>query len=340
MLLESKRRAASVLITVLAILLVLALLPYASGLFAGPVLYVLWLPLHQRMARRIPARLSAAIILGLTLLLVVLPGFGLVTLLIAETQAAVNSVLTGPLLERLEALHVGPIALGPALAQAGNTFFQWLGSNAFAMIGTATRFVLGLLFTLVGLYYLLLNPGTAWQAVAPFIPVTADRAAALRERFHDVTWSTVVGTGLNALVQGTMVGGALAIADVSNAVFWGTVTAVLSILPLVGSGLVWGPAALSLILEGRAGAGIALIAWGLVAVANIDNILRPWVYRRFAHVHPMITLVGAVMGVEYFGLVGLVLGPLAIQYFFELIRMFREEHVQGWWEEGDVSRER
>jgi predicted PurR-regulated permease PerM len=80
---------------------------------------------------------------------------------------------------------------------------------------------------------------------------------------------------------------------------------------------------------------LALVLWGFLAVGNVDNLLRPWVYRRFAHVHPMITLVGAVAGVEYFGLVGLVLGPLAIQYFFELVWMFREEHVKGWWEEGN-----
>ena len=336
MLLESKRRAASVLITLLAIALVIALLPYASGLLAGPVLYVLWLPVHQRLTRWLSPRASAAVILALTVLVVVLPGFWLLTLLVGETQSAVASALSGPLLGRLNDLRVGPFPVGTALAQAGDTFFQWLGANAFAMVGTAARFFLGLLFMLVGLYYLLLSPGRAWQVVAPYIPVTPGRAEVLRNRFHDVTWSTILGTGLNAVVQGTMVGGALALAGFSNVVFWGTVTAVFSILPVVGSGLVLGPAALSAFLEGRAGVAIALVLWGFLAVGNVDNLLRPWVYRRFAHVHPMITLVGAVAGVEYFGLVGLVLGPLAIQYFFELVWMFREEHVKGWWEEPEL----
>jgi predicted PurR-regulated permease PerM len=333
MLLESKRRAASVLITLLAIALVIALLPYASGLLAGPVLYVLWLPVHRWLTRRISPRASAAIILLLTLLVVVLPGFWLLTLLVGQTQSAVASALSGPLLGRLADLRVGPFALGTALAEAGDTFFKWLGANAFAMIGTATRFFLGLLFMLVGLYYLVLSPGRAWQAVAPYIPVTSERAEALRIRFHDVTWSTILGTGLNAVVQGCLVAGALALVGTSNVVFWGTVTAVFSILPVVGSGLVLGPAALSMLLEGRVGIAITLVLWGLLVVSNVDNLLRPWVYRRFAHVHPMITLVGAVAGVEYFGLVGLVLGPLAIQYFFELVLMFRYEHVKGWWEE-------
>lgn len=333
MLLESRRRAAGVLVTLLAVALVVALLPYASGLLAGPVLYILWLPLYERLVRRLPARIAAGIILALTLLIVVLPGFWLMSLVLSEAQAAVGMVLQGPVLERLAGVELGRFAVGPLLAEVGDTFFRWLGQNAFSMIGTATRFILGLLFMLVGLYYLLLGSGSAWAAVVPYIPVTPERALALRQRFHDITWSTVIGIGLNALIQSLLVGGALALAGIPNAAFWGVVTAALSILPVVGSGMVWGPAALSLLVAGRPGAGLALLLWGFVVVANVDNLLRPWVYRRYAQVHPMITLVGAVMGVEYFGLVGLVLGPLAIQYFFELVRMFREEHVQGWWGE-------
>jgi predicted PurR-regulated permease PerM len=333
MLLQSKRRGASVLITGLAVALVIALLPYASGLLAGPVLYILWLPTHRWLSRKLPARVSAGVILVLTLLMLVLPSVWMLTMVVGEAQAALEGMLSGPLLDRIAALQVGPFAVGPAVVETGRTLLAWIGTNAFALIGTATRFVLSLLFTLVGLYYLLLNPGAAWQAVAPYIPVTAARAEALRERFRAVTYSTVIGTGLNAVIQGALVGGGFALVGISNAAFWGTVTAVLSILPLLGSGLVWGPAALSLLLEGRAGAGLGLAAWGFLVVANVDNILRPYVYSRYAHVHPMITLVGAVVGVEYFGLVGLVLGPLAIQYFFELIWMFREEHLPGYWEQ-------
>jgi hypothetical protein len=163
------------------------------------------------------------------------------------------------------------------------------------------------LFCLVGLYYLLVRPGDAWHAVAPLIPFSPERTEALRSRFEAVTWSTVVGTGLNAVVQGLLVGGAFALAGVPNAAFWGSVTAVLSVLPLVGSGLVWGPGAASLFITGHVAAGIAIAIWGFVVVANVDNFLRPMVYRRYASMHPMATLVGAVIGVEYFGMVGLVL---------------------------------
>ena len=323
---DISRRAAGALILVLGLALLFAMLPYLSGLLAAPVLAIIWRPLQDRLIRRMPPGPAAGIVLLLTFVLIVLPGVWLVTLLIGQAQNAVEALAQSPLLTRLDQVRFGNIRLGPALSQAGQSALAWIGGNALSIIGTAARRVLSLLFAFVGLYYLLVRPGDAWRAVAPLIPFSPERTEALRERFATVTWSTVVGTGLNAVVQGILVGSAFALAGVPNAAFWGAVTAVLSVLPLVGSGLVWGPAAASLLLSDHVAAGIAILLWGLLVVANVDNFLRPMVYRRFASMHPMATLVGAVIGVEYFGMVGLVLGPLAIQYFFELIAMYREEY--------------
>ena len=109
--------------------------------------------------------------------------------------------------------------------------------------------------------------------------------------------------------------------------FWGVVTIVFGILPLVGAGIIWLPAAISLFLSGHPGRAIGLIILGVVVVANVENVIRPYVFKRYSEVHPMITLVGAVLGVSYFGLIGLLIGPLALSYFFEVIRMYREEYL-------------
>ena len=118
------------------------------------------------------------------------------------------------------------------------------------------------------------------------------------------------------------------IAGLPNGLFWGVVTMALAILPVVGSGMVWGPAAVVLIMQGRPAAGILLIIWGVVVVGSVDNFIRPLIYRRFSAIHPLITLIGAIGGVSYFGLLGLLIGPLALSYFFELIRMYREEYLE------------
>ena len=139
--------------------------------------------------------------------------------------------------------------------------------------------------------------------------------------------ATVVGTGLTAAVQGAIVGLGFLVTGLNDPLFWGVVTMVFAILPVVGAGMIWAPAALSLVINGRPLAAIGLALLGLVVVANIENLIRPYVFKRYSEIHPMITLVGAVVGVSYFGILGLLIGPLALSYFFELIRMYREEYL-------------
>ena len=168
----------------------------------------------------------------------------------------------------------------------------------------------------------------AWKQVQPFIPFSRHNAELLRTRFRDVTISTLIGTGLTATVQGLLVGLAFWAAGIQNAVFWGVVTIVLAILPVVGSGLVWGPGALALAFGGQYRPGDRPGVWGVIVVGNVDNVIRPMVFRRWAQIHPFITIIGAFAGIQYFGLLGLLVGPLAISYFFELIRMYRAEYLE------------
>jgi predicted PurR-regulated permease PerM len=112
-----------------------------------------------------------------------------------------------------------------------------------------------------------------------------------------------------------------------NALVWGVITVVLSILPVVGSGLVWAPGVAVLAADKRYGWAVALAVWGFLVIGQIDNVVRPMVYRRWAQIHPFITLLGAIAGLRWFGLLGLLIGPLALSYFFELIRMYRQEYL-------------
>jgi predicted PurR-regulated permease PerM len=324
--LDSKQSRASWLVLLLGLALVVALWPYASGLLGAPVLYSITAPLHRWLARRMPRGVAAILVILLLVLLVAGPGTWLVTILVGQAQSAAQQIAGSPLLDRLTGLTIGPIDVGAQVAEAGKSLVSWLGQSAIGLVGTATRFVLNLTLSFFGLYFLLVGPDTAWGAVRPFIPFSDASADLLRERFHAVTTSTVIGTGVTALMQGTLVAIAFAVTGLGNAVFWGVVTAVFAILPVVGSGLVWGPAAITLFTRGETGWALAMLAWGGAVVGSVDNLIRPIVYNRYARIHPMVTLVGAIAGVSYMGLLGLLLGPLAISYFFELIRLYRAEY--------------
>jgi predicted PurR-regulated permease PerM len=325
---DTNKERAALIILLLAAGLFVVMVPYASGLLGAPVLYVLFAPLYRWMVgKKIPRSVSAALVILLAFLLIVLPGTWLIGMLVGQAQGVAANLVNSELLQRLSTLRVGQYEVGPQLASIGKDLISWLGGSALGFIGTATRFTLNLLFSFFGLYYLLLNAEGAWRASRPYIPFSRENVEILRERFRSVTIAMVIGTGLTAAIQGTLVGLGFWLTGLNDPVFWGVVTVVFAVLPVVGAGLVWGPGALSLLLNGHTGAAVFLIALGVIVVANVENLIRPMVFKRYSQIHPMITLVGAVAGVSYFGILGLLIGPLALSYFFELIRMYREEYL-------------
>ena len=326
-LIDTNHQRAALLVLLLGIALVIALTPYATGLLGIPVLYAVFAPLHDWLGMRVRPRLAASLVVALALFLIVVPGVSFAGLIVSQAQEIAAGVIRNPLLGRLRELRLGGIDLGPRLADLGTTVVGWVGSSAFGLVGTATRLALNLTISLFGLFYLLLQPQETWEAVQPYIPFSAKNTEKMRQRFRDVTTATIVGTGLTAAIQGSLVGLGFWLTGLPNAVFWGVVTMVFAILPVVGSGLVWGPGALALMIGNHALAGVLLALGGIVIVGNVDYVIRPRVFRRWANIHPLVTLMGALAGVPYFGILGLLIGPLALSYFFELIKMYGEEYL-------------
>ena len=327
--LDTKRDRAAFLIFMLGLGLAYALWPFSTGLIGAPVLYIMFAPIYRVLVRnRVKPGLAAALVILLGILLILGPGLSFLGVVANEAQDMAGGVIRSPLLSRLRELRIGPYDVGAQIESFGSSLVSWVGASAVGLIGTATRLGIQLTIAFFGLYYLLQAPDAAWRQVRPFIPFSGRNAEILRERFRDVTISTLIGTGLTASIQGLLVGLGFWVTGIPNALFWGVVTVIVAILPVVGSALVWGPGVAHLALEGRYGWAIALAIWGVVLVGNIDNVIRPMVFRRWAQIHPFITIIGAFAGIQYFGLLGLLIGPLAISYFFELIQMYRQEYLE------------
>ena len=326
--LSGRQQRAQLLIALLGIGIAIALWPYVTGLLAGPVLFVVFNPLYRLLRRWLRPALGSATVVATATFLILVPGLSTAGLVVNQAQQMAGKLIQSPLVSRLANLRVGEVDLGPRLVALGESAVSWIGSSAFGLFGTATRIALNLTIALFALYFLLLDGERIWAAVGPYIPFSDRNTERLQDRFRAVTYSTIVGTGLIAVVQGVLVGTAFALVGLPSAFFWGVVTAVFAILPIVGSGLIWGPGAIALGLGGDWAKAIGILAWGLVVVGSVDNVLRPIIYNRWARIHPIVTLVGALGGIRFFGILGLLIGPLALSYFFELIQMYREEYIQ------------
>ena len=329
MFLEDRQQQAAYAIVLLGIALIIALFPFASGLLAIPVLFVVFKPLYARVRRRARPAVAAAVVTTIGVLFLMIPLAMVAVIVVHQAQSLAAGLDQSHILAEVGRLRVGAFDIGPIIANMGRRIAEWISSSGFTVVGAATRFSLNLIIAFFGLYYMLQSSERLWLGLAPYIPFSSTNTERLRRRFEDVTVSTVIGTGLTAGAQGALVGLGFWATGLSNAVVWGVITSIFSILPVLGSGMVWVPGALLLALDGKMPQAVALSLWGAIVVANVDNLIRPVVFRRWANVPPLITIVGAFGGVRYFGLLGLLIGPLALSYFFELLRMYRQEYVGG-----------
>lgn len=325
--LHTKRERAGLLIAVLGVAIVFALSTFAVGLLGAAVLFVLCEPVFLRLRARVPIGVAAVLTLIFAILVIAIPVMWIVVLVADQAPDMIRGVQTTDVFSRLAAIRIGRFELGAELAKASGTFFQWLSQQAFDVVGGATRATLNLVISFFALYYMLVSGENSWSAFRQFVPFSEQASEELKTRFYSLTHATVLGTALTALAQGATIAIAFRLVGLPNAAFWGVVTGFTSILPVLGSAMVWLPAAGVLLMQQRYGAAVVLMLIGGGVTSNIDNVIRPMVYKRVSNIHPLVTLIGAFAGVKYFGLLGVLLGPLAIQYFFEFLRIYRRDYV-------------
>ena len=323
---QTRSRRARIAIGVLAAGVAWASLLFLAGLLGAMVLAVLLAPVYRAIAPRIGARRAALLLAVASAVLLVAPIALVLASAINEAPRVLQRVLASAAFARLADLRLGPLDVGAQLAEAGRTVVTWGSARLVSTAAGVTRTVLNLLLAVVGLYYLLPEGPVLWRRLRALIPFSAEGADHLAERFTSVTEAAVLGIVVTALLQGVTIGLAIWLVGLPNPLLWGAMTAVVSVLPILGSALVWVPAVAVLLLAERPGAALVIGLIGALVSSNVDNVVRPVIYRRVSGLHPMAGLLGAFAGVEMFGLLGLVLGPLAIAWCLELIRLYEREY--------------
>jgi predicted PurR-regulated permease PerM len=319
-------RRARIGIALLAGIVAWASLPYLPGLMGAVVLGALVGAPYRWLAPRLGAHRAAFLLAVASAVLLVAPIALVVVTALREAPAVLQRALASPALARLAELRLGPLDVGEQLAAAGRSILGWGSAHAVAAAGSVTRGVINLLLAVVGVYYLLPSRAALWRRISAFVPFSPRATDHLAERFSSITEAAVLGILAAGVSQGLTIGVAFWLVGLPNPVFWAAVTALVSILPVLGSAIVWIPGVVTLLLAARPAAALVLALVGVVISSNVDNVVRPVVYRRVSGLHPMASLLGAFAGMELFGLVGLVLGPLGIAWCIELLRLYESEY--------------
>ena len=196
-----------------------------------------------------------------------------------------------------------------------------VNSVAAATRGTAS-FLLSTFVMLYAFFFFLMSGRQLLERVLYYIPLEPEDENLMVEKFLSVTRATLKGSLVIGIVQGLLAGAGFAVAGIEGAAFWGTVMAVMSIIPAVGTGLVWVPAVIYLFVIGKAGVAIALGAWCLVVVGTVDNFLRPALVGRDTKMPDLMVLISTLGGLFYFGAVGFIIGPVVAALFIAVWEIY------------------
>jgi predicted PurR-regulated permease PerM len=202
---------------------------------------------------------------------------------------------------------------------------QFVASRALSIGQNTLRIAVYFFLMLYLLFFFLRDGRRIVDAAVRVLPLGDERERHLFHRFAQVSRATIKGTLVVGIVQGTIGGFMFSLVGIGSPVLWGVVMALLSILPAVGTALVWLPAAIMLIANGQLVAGIALIAVGALVMGLVDNILRPILVGRDTRMPDYLILLATLGGLVAFGLAGVVIGPIIAAFFLSVWEMAEDE---------------
>lgn len=317
-------------IVVLGCFLVFALSGLFSSILGAIVLFTIFRPIYLNLVekRNWNKSLVALTIIFTSLIVIVIPLMSL-SIMVVNKISGINKT-TFNIQEWIGRIddYAGYNFNQPHLAE--NTL-QKLGAYATdlfpSILGSAANIFLTLLVMYFLMYFMFTQIREFEGALLKYAPFREQHAIKFAVALRNATYSNVLGQGIIALVQGTLLAIGFYAFEIPDAIFWGVLGIFISFLPVVGAPTMTIPAGIILIAEGHTVKGILLIVYGLLIIGNIDNFLRMIINRRIGNTHPIISIIGVFIGIPLFGILGLVFGPLLLSYFLLLLEIYETNRL-------------
>jgi predicted PurR-regulated permease PerM len=313
--------------------------PFVGVLLWAVVLSVVFSPAHQRIRARVASPAAAAAVSTLLVIVIILVPVTFITVAVVnEARALASSV----------GAHEGPW-LDPGSPVAG-AFLRWLGqyvdvdrvqspeflrtqlqtlsgtlaAGTLGIIGGVFSALLQMLLVMFTLFYLFRDGRHLSTALYALVPLEEHQTRAVVARTADVIAGSVYGKMTISLIQGALGFFIFWAVGLPSALLWSVVMFFLSMIPTIGGALVWVPAALYLTFAGTWGKAIVLVVWNVIVIGTIDNLLAPRLIGKRTSMHELVIFFGVLGGIQVFGVLGVVLGPVVIAITQAIIEIVRE----------------
>lgn len=317
--------------------------PFLRSIISAALIAIVFFPVHTRLAKWIrKPGLAALVSTVLVLLIIVIPSVLIGIAVTRELRELYHSLSaesseSGGWTPYLLHLAEKPVAwLGRYVDVSSlnvrqtvlNSLRQASGfivGRSADLFGNVASFAFNFVITLFTLFFLFREGRTITRRVAAVLPLTSAQVEKLYNGISNAVVATMYGGLAVAATQGTLTSIGFAVLGLPSPILWGVVTAMLSLVPMVGSAAVWVPASLILFATGNWVKGLILLGYGAGVIGTIDNVIRPYVMSGKVKLHTLLVFFAVLGGVRAFGILGLFIGPITLAVTMALIEILREE---------------
>jgi predicted PurR-regulated permease PerM len=341
----SQKQLGTVMLYGIAIVLVylayLVVSPFLVPLAWAAVLVVVSYPAYEFAERRVgPTRAAILSSVAVTLILIV-PVLLVMAAFVKQGVTAVQEfqfqVAVGHyqkldefwtrLQERFP--EIGFQDLGSSLRHYGGLAAEYLAARMGTIVKNTALFIFHLCVTVLAMFYFYRDGASMVARLRELLPFELSRRDQMISQSQSLIFASVTSSLAAALAFGVLGGGAFAVTGIKAPIFWGVMMGFFSFVPVVGSGLIWVPIAVTLMASGHLGRGIVLLLLCAVIVGVVDNVLRPWLISGRAEMGGLMVFIGVLGGIAAFGLLGVVLGPIVIAMMASLLEIYAPHATAG-----------
>ena len=329
---RQRKTAAIILIISLGLFLAYALSGFFTAFLGALIVYTLFRPMHKKLVEQKkwkPVR-STLLIIFISFIIIIVP-LGFLIYEVADKIVQITGEREMLYKKLMEVLHQEPFNkwinvknLQAQANQAGNIVLKFFSST---LNGLATGAGLIAVMYLI-LFFMLADYKKLENWLLNYLPFEREDSLLFGQEVQNAANTNIIGQGIISCVQGALVGIGFWIFGVPNPLLYGLIAIFASFIPVVGAAIIFVPGAIYAFVTGHTFNGFAILVWGFGIVATIDNVIRIFINKRIGDTHPLITFLGILFGIPFFGIIGLVIGPLLISIFILLIKIYIETYLK------------
>jgi predicted PurR-regulated permease PerM len=323
--------------------------PFIEVVLWAVVLVIVFFPIHRRIQARVGSPGWSAVLSCLLVIFIILVPLTLLTFAVVNeignfaqmlqpkqdgTGGAAgaaaglfdpNSEYLGPVVRWVGQYYdVSRLASQEFIAERLKGVSGAIASRTLGFVGGAVGFIVEVFFVIFTMYYLFRDGERMRAAAYDMMPLSGPQAREILDRTGEVIGASVYGVLVIAVIQGVLGGLAFWVLGLPSPLLWGVVMIFLSMIPMLGAFIVWVPAAIYLALTGDWGKAIILAVWGALAIGSVDNFLRPKLVGERTRLHELLVFFSVLGGLQVFGVLGIVLGPVIVAITIALLDILRQ----------------